>query len=344
MSKKRIKKSASYVAINVFLSVFLLFTSSCLIAGEEDEAELIENLLQKVDAMDGEMTVVTEGGDNVTITITKGSSTDGQDDIPKDEPKNTDVGKDSSSPVNLSGILPSFERVEDVFEVLGVGKDAHILREKGLSWSHIAAELGYGEDMMHAELLEIAEWRLKDAMESGLITRETLEKKFAYFKEIALKWVDKIFADTYEKEEEPQAEETVKLEGTIKHIDGHIWKVIEEDKIWLVNVSEAEIIREPAVGLRAFIAGIEKGDMLIALEVEIEVVEKEDKIIDFDGIIKHIDGHIWKVKVEDEIWVVDVSEASIRAEPDIGQNVVVAGILGDDIIIALEIDEVEGKY
>jgi hypothetical protein len=36
---------------------------------------------------------------------------------------------------------------------------------------------------------------LKEAKESGLITQEMVEKKLAYFSEIALKWVHKIFAE-----------------------------------------------------------------------------------------------------------------------------------------------------
>jgi len=325
--------------------VLLLLPSSCLITGEKDEAEVIENLLQKVDAMDGEMTVVTRAGDNVTITITKGPSIDGQtDDNTQEMSKNTGVEKDASGYIALSSVLPSLASIEDVFEILGAGEDAYTLRKKGLSWSHVAAEMGYGEDTMHAELLEIAEERLKDAKESGLITHEMLEKKLAYFREIALKWINKIFADTYEEEKAQETEKIEKFEGTIKAIDGHIWQVINEDEIWIVNVSEADIIRGPEVGLKAYIVGIEKDDVFIALEVEIEVVDKEDTIIDFGGIIKFIDGDIWKVSTEDEIWVIDVSKASIRVEPEVGLRVVVAGIVEDNKIIALEIDKAEEEY
>ena len=72
-----------------------------------------------------------------------------------------------------------------------------------------------------------------------------------------------------------------------------------------------------------------------------KVAEEEETVINFSGIIKTIDGHIWKVHVEDEIRIVDVSEALIRVEPEIGLRVLVAGIVEDDITIALEVDEAE---
>ena len=338
MSDNRIKKSPKFIAFTLFLSVLLLLNSSCLITGEKDEAELIESLLQKVDAMDGEMSVVTKEGDNITITITKGSSIESHqvDDNTKDQTKGPEVDKDSPSSIDMSSILPSLEGIEDVFEVLGVWEDAHVLHEKGLSWSHVATELGYDEDTMYAELLEIAEERLKDAKASGLITYELFEKKFAYFSEITLKWVNKIFTDTGEEEKE-----IGKFDGIIKVIDGDIWEIIDGDEVWVVDVSEAEIIRKPIVGLRAFIVGIEKDDIVVALEVEIEVAEEEETVINFSGIIKTIYGHIWKVHVEDEIRIVDISEALIRVEPEIGLRVLVAGIVEDDITIALEVDEAE---
>ncbi len=125
----------------------------------------------------------------------------------------------------------------------------------------MAAELGYNKDTMYAELLEIAEVRLKDAKEAGLISQEQMEKKFAYFSEIALKWVHKIFADTYE-------EEIKKFEGTIKAIDGHLWKVSVEDELWIVDVSEASIRVDPRVELRVAVAGIVKDNYILALEID----------------------------------------------------------------------------
>ena len=341
MNTNRTRKSLRFILITL-LFVLLLLNSSCITAGEKDEAELIESLLQKVAAMDGEMNVVTKNGDNITITLTKEASIENDEvgDIIKDKPKNTEIGKSYPSSIDVSNILPPLDNIEDVFKVLEVWEDAHMLHEKGLSWHHAAAELGYHKDTMHAELLEIAEERLKDAKESGLISSELLEKKLAYFNDIALKWVNKIFTDT-EEEEKSEEKEIEKFDGVIKAIDGHIWKVMNEDEVWVVDVSKAEIIRKPEVGLKAFIVGVEKENIIVALEAEIEVTEEKETVIDFYGIIKTMDGQIWKMYVEDEVRIVDVSEALIRLEPEVGQKVLVAGIFGEDSIIALEVDEAE---
>ena len=106
----------------------------------------------------------------------------------------------------------------------------------------------------------------------------------------------------------------------------------------MVDVSEAKIIREPDVGLRAFVVGIIEDDVVIALEVEIEAVEEEEEIVEFEGTIKIIDGDIWKVHDEGKLWMVDVSEAVIRVEPEVELSIVVVGILEDDIVIALEVE------
>jgi hypothetical protein len=327
------------LALFALFSMVLLLSSSCIFTGEKNEAELIDDLLQKVAAMEGEMTVVTKDGETVKITVIKEAYSESQAaDITKDNKESLKIDKKSSGSIDLASILPPLECIDDVFKNLGTWEDAHVLREKGLSWSHIAAELGYDKDTIHDELLGVAENHLKDAKESGFINQEMLEKKLDYFNELALKWVGKIFADTGE-EQKIVEEEIEKFEGTIKAIDGHIWKVIDEEKIWIVDVSEAAIIREPKVGLRAFIVGIVKDDIFVAVEVEIEAVEEKEAIIDFKGTIKAVDGHIWKVIGEDKIWIVDVSEADIRMEPEIGLSVLVAGIVAGDFIKALEIDE-----
>jgi hypothetical protein len=50
------------------------------------------------------------------------------------------------------------------------------------------------------------------------------------------------------------------------------------------------------------------------------------------------------VSTDDKVWIVDVSEASIRVEPEVGLKVVIAGIVGDNKIVALEVDETEEKH
>lgn len=78
-------------------------------------------------------------------------------------------------------------------------------------------------------------------------------------------------------------------------------------------------------------------------EIEVEAEEGEEEEIEgeelrFEGTIEAIDGNIWTMAVEGESWTVDVSEAEIRGEPEVGLVVVVAGIVEDNTVIALEVE------
>ena len=91
--------------------------------------------------------------------------------------------------------------LERIVETIGdpeAARDEHRreLRKQGLSWSDVAAELGYNRESMYAELQEIIEQRLHHARELGLINQEKLEYKFKHYSELALKWTNKIFADS----------------------------------------------------------------------------------------------------------------------------------------------------
>jgi len=105
-----------------------------------------------------------------------------------------DTGTDSSE--DLADILPSLDCIEDVFKTLGIWEDAAQLQKQGLTWSHIAEELGYDRDRMYRELEEITEERLYHARELELISQSQHEYKYIFFCEKAIKWTDKIFADT----------------------------------------------------------------------------------------------------------------------------------------------------
>jgi len=186
---KRPQRPVIQIVSLLSLSLLLIFSSSCVVA---DEQELIEQLLKKVDVVDGEMTITTDSGEKVTITISKDGSSEEEDKCTEGEK----TGK--SGDVDWSSILPSICSIEDVFKVLGKWEHAYEFKKKGLVWSHIAAELGYTKESMYAELMEIAEQRLKEAKESGIITQELFDKKIGYFSEIAEKWTNKVFADTSE--------------------------------------------------------------------------------------------------------------------------------------------------
>jgi len=95
-------------------------------------------------------------------------------------------------------VLPCLENIEDVFRTLGVWEDAALLHENGLSWAHIAGELGYDADKMHKCLQNIGEERTRATMKCGNLTSDEVEELFNYFNRLALDWVKEIFADTEE--------------------------------------------------------------------------------------------------------------------------------------------------
>ena len=74
-----------------------------------------------------------------------------------------------------------------------------------------------------------------------------------------------------------EAEEEVegfKFEGTIEAIDGTIRTMTIDGETKTVDVSEAEIEGEPAVGLEAKVRGIVVDDTIVASEVEVREAEE----------------------------------------------------------------------
>jgi len=72
---------------------------------------------------------------------------------------------------------------------------------------------------------------------------------------------------------EGQEIEGPKFEGTIDVIDGSNWTMMIDGETKTVDVSGAEIVGEPAVGLEAEIKGTEVDDTIVASEVEIKEPE-----------------------------------------------------------------------
>ncbi len=198
------------------IPVVLMATTACQMQGDY---EMIEGILQNVDEINGEMTVVTKDGETITIKITKDTPIDtenGSADVNKvevgstikletstrnivdrkiDVLKASDVEPTLSASVDVSNILPSLESFEDVFKALGVWEKAVALHERGLTWAHVARELGYGEDSMHIHLREIAKEHLERAVNAGLITKDQFERQYQHFDELAIKWIREIFSD-----------------------------------------------------------------------------------------------------------------------------------------------------
>lgn len=179
----------------VLIAVLLLPTVSCISGAEGD---LVESILANVDTVDGEAVFHTKDGRTITITVTGESQEDTVNN--EEEPTQTcDENKekqDDNSKENLADILPKVDSIENIFKTLGVWEQAHELRDKGLTWAQIAAELGFDSETMYRELQEEIELRIRYAKELGLINQEQYEYKIKYYSETALKYVNKIFADS----------------------------------------------------------------------------------------------------------------------------------------------------
>jgi len=78
-----------------------------------------------------------------------------------------------------------------------------------------------------------------------------------------------------EKEREQEQErEGQEFEGTIETINGDNWTMTIGGETWKVDVSEAEIEGEPAVGLQAEVKGTVVDDTIMTSEVEIKEAEE----------------------------------------------------------------------
>lgn len=194
MNRLSFRKTRKYLALPLLVLSLLFVNVSCVPA---DEAEVIENLFDNVASMGGEMTFVTNDGKVITITVNQESTAAPANeeeacggDENTDKPENSD--KDNCA--QLSDYLPTLDCIEDVFKTLGVWEDAEVLRDQGLTWAHIAAELGYDADSMYGALQAIIQNQLHEAKAEGLINQEQYEYKVNLYGEKALKWVNKIFA------------------------------------------------------------------------------------------------------------------------------------------------------
>ena len=226
------------------LIIPLLFTNlSCVAA---DEAELINSLLDNLESMGGEMTFVTTDGQRITITIDE-EPADGanQEQEAEEENNKEEECKEEENKENhgdLSQYLPKLECKEDVFRMLGVWDQADVLYGQVGNWAHVAAELGYSHESMYAALETMIKNQLHEAKELGLINQEQYEYKVGLYTEKAMKWVNKIFADTGEPAPELSdylptlntVEDVFKTLGVWEvasawHEEGHTWAHIAEE-------------------------------------------------------------------------------------------------------------------
>jgi hypothetical protein len=182
-----------FILISLLLISSLSFTSACAIP-TQDETAMLEDLLNRLDAVEGEITFVTKDGETVNIQITKESSSatnTNEENCTTNDKDKKEVTTDKSA-----NALPVICSKEDVFEILGVLDKAKELRNKGHSWCSTAQELGYTPDSMYAQLETTGKSKLEDALAQGIIDQEQMNKKLSEFTASAKKWVDKIFADS----------------------------------------------------------------------------------------------------------------------------------------------------
>ncbi len=87
--------------------------------------------------------------------------------------------------------------MEDVRRVLGVFEKATELREIGLSYAHVARELGFTDGMMIERLLGHAE----EVARTGNVLSAEAEELLAHYGALAEEWVFVIFSDVPEEPE-----------------------------------------------------------------------------------------------------------------------------------------------
>jgi predicted DNA-binding protein YlxM (UPF0122 family) len=246
--------------ISLLFVALLVFTSACSIP-TQDETDMLEDLLNRLDAVEGEITFVTKDGETVNIQITKESSqsTNGENST------TTNVDNKAVTTEKTVSILPAISSKEEVFKLLGVLDQALELRDKGLSWFSTASELGYTSDSMYTELIEIGKQKLNDAIEQGLINQEQMNKKLSEFTATAKKWVDKIFADS-------SLDSPGNLNDYLPVLNG-IEDVFKTLGIW----DEAHSLREQDLSWYHIATkfGYDSDSMYMSLVAKIEVMLKE---------------------------------------------------------------------
>ena len=193
MNRLSFRKVRKYLVFPLVLLPLLFTNISCVPA---DEAEVIENLLDNLESMGGEMSFVTKDGKIITVTISQ-EPAGGDDDPEEKNSGNEDTGdsdnKNKDNLPELGDYLRVLNCIEDVFKTLGVWEDAEILYDQVPNWRHVAEELGYDADSMYAALCTIIQHQLHEAKSLGLITYEQYQYKVGHYSDKALHWVNEIF-------------------------------------------------------------------------------------------------------------------------------------------------------
>jgi orotate phosphoribosyltransferase-like protein len=308
-----------FKALKSFCAITLLAALAVPFAGCNFSGSAIEDILENSEEVEGEITIVTKEGKTVTLKII--SENTSEHETTDEEPEhsdNTAIKKELTNVAELASILPSPESIEDVFRVLGDWEDAAELHEKGLTWTRIARELDYNEDKMQRHLEEVAEEKLHIAMEEGIITQEQAERKLAYFREPALKWVRKIFAETTVVQKE--AVSTVDLASVLPSLESieDVFRVlgVREDAVYLreEGLSWAHVARELDYHedkMQLCLEDIAEEELHAALEDNLITSEQaEKKFAYFSELAWKRVKEIFADTVEDEKEPVDTVDAA----------------------------------
>lgn len=85
--------------------------------------------------------------------------------------------------------------MDDVFNALGLGEWAAVLRARGFGHAQVARELGLSHESLTQRLVEVAKQRAADTLHSGALTSPEANELLAQFQRHAQHWADSVFAD-----------------------------------------------------------------------------------------------------------------------------------------------------
>ena len=90
--------------------------------------------------------------------------------------------------------LHELDTFKDLLQLLGIWEDAAYLHEEeGLSWERVLAEMGYGADGFHIEVMGLIEGELDEGIDSGALTPEEVDDLYYEYDILVSEWVEEIF-------------------------------------------------------------------------------------------------------------------------------------------------------
>ena len=130
------------------------------------------------------ITVECDAGRRLIIRVTDGTriTVAGDREL---GPADVQVGVQVRICFGPATLLPALQSIGDVFGTVGKWEKAIVLREEGLTWAHVARELGFGPDKMHVRLLDTAEGCVCAAKHAGCLTLDQAKELLNRFSHLA---------------------------------------------------------------------------------------------------------------------------------------------------------------